>query len=88
MKFDVVLAQKNGAIELSDVDLQSVYGGRGGSSDTSTTSIPIGPINLNDLEVLDLIPHLLGANGNTLGSSNPLDVNRSTRSSGSEGDDD
>lgn len=85
MNFDVVFAQNNGAIELTEADLQSVYGGNGGSD----TSLGV-PINVTDLEVLDLLGHILGPVSSTLGSTESAGsaYSRSSRSSKSSQSDD
>jgi hypothetical protein len=77
MKFD--------AIELTDAELLSVYGGQGGSN----TDVPIGiPVNITDLEVLDLLGHVLGPVSSTLGASNPAGSYHASHTSESGGDDD
>ncbi len=65
MKFDFVPAQKNnangGMVELTEADLQPVYGGVLGDD-----NIPVNVIG-NDIEILSLLTHVLSSS--TVGNS-------------------
>jgi len=84
MNFDVLHAQKKGAIELTNAELQSVYGGQGGSD----TNVPIAiPVVGNDIEVLDLLGHVLGPISGTGTAANPAGSTHSRQSSSSSDED-